>query len=261
MTLTTPRQSRGQDASPARTAWAGPPMAPAPVRGTVASKAGSMLSLRRVLILSHSTQASKMSRPRRSSLWAFSEFWPAISVVSSFQNCVLVDLAVRTDPRTEIIFLDTGSHFAETLSFVEQVRQLYGLNLRIIRPGADAEPWPCGSERCCELRKVVPLAGALRGRHAWVSGLKRCDTPNRASSPIVGWDSARGLVKVNPLACWTNDDVSRYEADQRLPVHPLKARGYPSIGCEPTTRPVTRFEDPRAGRWPGTDRTECGLHV
>jgi len=193
--------------------------------------------------------------------WAFSEFWPAISVVSSFQNCVLIDLAIRTDSRAEIIFLDTGSHFAETLSFVEQVRRLYGLNLRIVVPGADAEPWPCGSERCCELRKVVPLAGALSGRRAWLSGLKRSDTANRASSPIIAWDSARGMVKVNPLACWTDKDISRYEAHHRLPVHPLKALGYPSIGCEPTTRPVSPLEDQRAGRWPGTDKTECGLHA
>jgi phosphoadenosine phosphosulfate reductase len=193
--------------------------------------------------------------------WAFSEFCPAISVVSSFQNCVLIDLAIRTDPHAEIIFLDTGSHFPETLTFVDQVRRLYGLNLRIVRPGGDAQAWPCGSERCCELRKVAPLAGALTERLAWLSGLKRSDTPNRASASIVEWDEARGLVKVNPLACWTDEDISRYEADHRLPVHPLKAQGYSSIGCEPTTRAVSAFENQRAGRWPGTDKTECGLHV
>ena len=193
--------------------------------------------------------------------WAFGMFAPALSVVSSFQNCVLIDLATRSDSCAEIIFLDTGSHFAETLTFVERVRQLYDLNLKVVRPGADAEPWPCGSERCCEVRKVAPLNGVLRGRDAWLSGLKRSDTPNRASAPIVGWDSARSLVKVNPLACWTHDDISHYEADHCLPVHPLKGLGYPSIGCQPTTRPVSPFEDQRAGRWPGTDKTECGLHV
>jgi len=261
MTLTTPRQSRGEDASPARTAWAGPRDGPGTGEGHCGIE-GWVAALPPPGVDLVALNAGFENVPSEEIFaWAFSEFWPAISVVSSFQNCVLVDLAVRTDPRAEIIFLDTGSHFAETLSFVEQVRQLYELNLRIIRPAADAEPWPCGSERCCELRKVVPLAGALRGRHAWVSGLKRSDTPNRASSPIVGWDSAQGLVKINPLACWTNDDVSRYEADHRLPVHPLKPQGYPSIGCEPTTRPVSSLEDPRAGRWPGTEKTECGLHV
>ena len=261
MTLTTPRQSRGEDASPARKAWTGPCDGPGTPEGHCGIE-GWVDALPPSGVDLVALNAGFEGAPSEEVLaWAFGEFGPALSVVSSFQNCVLVDLATQIDSRAEIIFLDTGSHFAETLSFVEQVRQLYGLNLRIIRPGADAEPWPCGSERCCELRKVVPLARALRGRLAWVSGLKRSETPNRASSPIVGWDSTRGLVKINPLACWTNDDVSRYEADHRLPVHPLKARGYLSIGCEPTTRPVSPFEDPRAGRWPGTEKTECGLHV
>jgi len=261
MTLTTPRQSRGEDASSARRAWTAPRDGPGTreVHGGIEGRVDAFRSSGVDLVALNAVFEGAPSEEILA--WAFREFGPALSVVSSFQNCVLVDLATQIDSRAEIIFLDTGSHFAETLSFVEKIRQLYGLNLRIIRPGADAEPWPCGSERCCEVRKVVPLASALRGRLAWVSGLKRSDTPNRASSPIVGWDSAQGLVKINPLACWTNDDVSRYEADHRLPLHPLKTRGYPSIGCEPTTRPVSPFEDPRAGRWPGTEKTECGLHV
>ena len=261
MTLTTPRQSRGEDASPTRNAWTGPRDGPGTgeKHGGIEGSVDALLPPGVDLVALNAAFEGAASEEILAR--TFGEFGPALSVVSSFQNCVLVDLVTQIDSRAEIIFLDTGSHFAETVSFVEQVHQLYDLNLRIIRPGADADPWPCGSERCCELRKVVPLAGALRGRHAWVSGLKRSDTPNRASSSIVGWDSAQGMVKINPLACWTNDDVSQYEADHQLPVHPLKARGYPSIGCEPTTRPVSRFEDPRAGRWPGTEKTECGLHV
>jgi len=131
----------------------------------------------------------------------------------------------------------------------------------VVTPGPDAEAWPCGSDRCCELRKVVPLNGVLEGRDAWMTGLKRVDTPARASTPIVKWDSARGLVKVNPIARWTDNDVTSYEADHHLPVHPLIGQGYLSIGCRPTTRPVSVFEDRRAGRWPGTDKTECGLHL
>jgi len=194
-------------------------------------------------------------------VWACDLFGPRLSLVCSFQNCVLIDLVVRTDPGVEVIFLDTGSHFSETLDFVERVRVLYKLNLRVVRPDANAVAWPCGSERCCELRKVVPLNRALEGRGAWMTGLKRVDTPARAATPVVEWDTGRRLVKVNPLARWTYDDVALYEASHELPVHPLKNRGYRSIGCRPTTRPVSRFEDPRAGRWPGTDRTECGLHV
>jgi phosphoadenosine phosphosulfate reductase len=261
MTLTTPRQSPPSDDSSTRGIWTGAPDGP----DQHAHSCGVGRSADAVpppgIDLVALNAGFEGARSEEIFAWAFSEFWPAISVVSSFQNCVLIDLAFRTDPRAEIIFLDTGSHFPVTLTFVEQVRRLYGLNLRIIVPGADAEPWPCGSERCCELRKVVPLAGALRGRLAWLSGLKRSDTPNRASSPIVGWDSARGMFKVNTLACWTDEDISQYEARHRLPVHPLKALGYPSIGCEPTTRAVSPLENQRAGRWPGTDKTECGLHV
>lgn len=261
MTLITPRQSHWTNGSSAGKDWFGPPGGPGLLEhaGGVGSCANDIPSSSLDLVALN--VGFEGARSEEIFAWAFNEFWPAISVVSSFQNCVLVDLAVRTDPRAEIVFLDTGSHFPETLSFVEQVRRRYDLNLRIVRPGPDAEPWPCGSEHCCELRKVRPLTGALKGRLAWMSGLKRTDTPNRASSPIVAWDSVRGMVKVNPLARWADEDISRYEAEHRLLVHPLKALGYPSIGCEPTTRAVSPLEDRRAGRWPGTDKTECGLHV
>ena len=124
--------------------------------------------------------------------WAFGMFAPALSVVSSFQNCVLIDLATRSDSCAEIIFLDTGSHFAETLTFVEQVRQLYDLNLRVVRPGADAEPWPCGSERCCELRKVAPLNGALKGTRRVVER----PTTERYSESRFGVDRRLGFGQI-----------------------------------------------------------------
>jgi len=193
--------------------------------------------------------------------WAVDLFGPRLSLVCSFQNCVLIDLATRVDPLVEFIFLDTGSHFAETLAFAGEVRTRYELNLRVTTPGPDAEAWPCGSERCCEQRKVTPLNRAVAGQTAWMTGLKRVDTPDRATGPVVGWDCSRGLVNVNPLARWSHDDVARYEADHRLPIHPSRHAGYSSIGCSPTTRPVSLFEDPRAGRWPGTGKTERGLHT
>jgi len=192
--------------------------------------------------------------------WAIDRFGPKLSLVCSFQNCVVIDLVTRVEPRAEVIFLDTGSHFAETLRFVEQVRGLYALNLRVLSPSAEADAWPCGSEHCCELRKVVPLDRALGGRDAWMTGVKRVDTVARALTEVIGWDHRRAMAKINPLARWTDDDVAHYEARHDLPVHPLKARGYRSIGCGPTTRPVTSGEHARAGRWPGTDKTECGLH-
>lgn len=193
--------------------------------------------------------------------WATERFGSQISLACSFQDCVIVDLAVKVDPGIEVLFLDTGFHFAETIAFVEEVRDLYDLNLRVLAPGPEAEAWPCGTDRCCELRKVAPLDRALEGRDAWMTGVKRCDAPTRASTPIVSWDEARGLVKVNPLAAWTDDDIDGYLRDHSLPVHPLVSEGYLSIGCAPTTRPVAPGQDPRAGRWAGSGKTECGLHA
>lgn len=193
--------------------------------------------------------------------WAVESFGSTLSLACSFQDCVIVDLAVSVEPAIEVIFLDTGFHFPETLEFVETVRRRYDLNLRIVEPGPEAEAWPCGSDRCCELRKVAPLDRALETKQAWLTGLKRCDAPTRAQSPIVGWDDVRELVKVNPIAMWSDDDVSQYIAERGLPEHPLMSKGYLSIGCAPTTRPVAPGESPRAGRWAGTGKTECGLHA
>jgi phosphoadenosine phosphosulfate reductase len=193
--------------------------------------------------------------------WATERFGGALSLACSFQDCVIIDLAVEVDPGIEVLFLDTGFHFPETLAYVEEVRARYDLNLRVATPGPEADAWPCGTERCCELRKVEPLHRSLQGRAAWMTGLKRCDAPTRAEAPIVSWDEARGLVKINPIATWTDADVANYEADHGLPVHPLMTQGYLSIGCAPTTRPVAPGEDARAGRWSGMGKTECGLHV
>ena len=193
--------------------------------------------------------------------WAVERFGRNLGVACSFQDCVIIDLAVQAEPDIEVIFLDTGFHFPETLAYVEQVRRRYDLNLRVVKPGPEAEAWPCGTDRCCELRKVEPLERALEGREAWVTGLKRCDTPLRSDAPIVSWDPLRNLVKINPLATWSDDDVAYYVSDHHLPSHPLASKGYLSIGCAPTTRPVVAGEDPRAGRWAGTGKTECGLHV
>jgi len=193
--------------------------------------------------------------------WAIETFGDRVTLACSFQECAIIDLAVRADPRIEVIFLDTGYHFEETLLFVEEVRSVYDLNLRVLRPTSNAEGSHPGSERCCELRKVEPLNRGLEGRAAWMTGLKRCDSPTRAQAPIVSWDEARALVKVNPLANWSDEDLDRYVMDHLLPVHPFFEKGYPSIGCAPCTSPVAAGSNRRSGRWVGTDRTECGLHV
>lgn len=192
--------------------------------------------------------------------WALDRFGDSLALACSFQDIVIVDLVRAADPGIEVVFLDTGAHFDETLRFVDEVTARYGLNLTVTHPGPEADDWPCGSERCCELRKVAPLRRALSGRQGWLTGLKRVDAATRAGTRIVEWDASFELVKVNPLATWTDDDIAGYIADHDLPEHPLIGQGYLSIGCAPTTRPVAPGEDPRAGRWSGSGKTECGLH-
>lgn len=193
--------------------------------------------------------------------WAQERFGDGIVLAASFQDCVLIDVAVDVMADIPVVFLDTEYHFAETLWYVEQVRRRYGLNLQVMKPKAALDDlWHADPDACCEIRKVEPLRRALDGKAAWLSGLRRTETPARAKAPIVSWDIGRGLVKINPLASWTDADVAGYISDRDLPVHPLADRGYSSISCWPCTRPVTDGEDTRAGRWSGTDKIECGLH-
>jgi phosphoadenosine phosphosulfate reductase len=205
--------------------------------------------------------AFEHATPTRIIRWAVEEFGTRLSVAASMTDGVLIDLATRVDPGIEVVFIDTGYHFPETLETVEVIRRRYGLNLRIMTVAPQEQAlWEADPENCCSAVKVGQLDRALADKDAWMSGLRRAEAPTRASAPIVGRD-IRGLVKVNPLATWSDLDVRGYIADHRVPVNPLLERGYLSIGCMPCTRPVLPGEDPRAGRWSGTDRTECGLHT
>jgi phosphoadenosine phosphosulfate reductase len=194
--------------------------------------------------------------------WAADRYGSGLVLAASFQDCVMIDVAVQAVPDIEVVFLDTQYHFAETLWYVEQVRAKYDLNLTVMRPKATLDDlWHADPDQCCHVRKVEPLERALRGRAAWMTGLRRDEAASRANTPIVSYDQRKGLVKVNPLATWTDLDVQGYIKDRNLPVHPLVERGYSSIGCWPCTRPVGEGEDARAGRWAGLDKTECGLHT
>ncbi len=202
------------------------------------------------------------SRPATEAIeWAWGRYGPDVVLAASFQDCVLIDLAAQVAPTLEVVFLDTGYHFAETLWYVEQIRRRYDLHLTVVGPEVPADDrWLTDPDGCCAARKIAPLARALTGRRAWISGLRRDDAPSRAATPVVTLDVARGLVKVNPIATWSHADVEGYVRDRDLPVHPLADRGYGSIGCWPCTRPVGPDDNPRAGRWAGTTKTECGLH-
>jgi phosphoadenosine phosphosulfate reductase len=192
--------------------------------------------------------------------WAVDNFAPHLCLSASMTDAVLVDLAVKVFPAIEVVFIDTGYHFPETLDTMETVRRRYGLNLRIMTvKHHDEELWKIDPENCCSAVKVGQLDRALMGKAAWMSGLRRVEAAARQSAPIIARD-LRGLVKINPLATWTDQDVDGYIVDHDVPVNPLTLQGYPSIGCMPCTQPVGNGDDPRAGRWAGLDKTECGLH-
>lgn len=193
--------------------------------------------------------------------WAVDTFAPHLSMTASFTDAVLIDLAVKVDPGIEVVFIDTGYHFPETLRTVEDVRRRYGLNLRMMTVARQSEElWAADPENCCSAVKVGQLDRALAGKAAWMSGLRRAEATTRETAPIVVRD-LRGLVKVNPLATWSDLDVQGYIADHDVAVNPLTRQGYPSIGCMPCTSQVADGEDARAGRWRGQDKTECGLHA
>ena len=219
---------------------------------------GEPMTVEELAVVSEGFESAPASGSIR---WALDTFGDSLVLAASFEDIVLIDLVTKVAPAIEVVFLDTEAHFPETLTFVEEVRARYGLNLTVTKPGPEAATHPCGSEQCCQFRKVEPLRKALAGKRAWLTSLKRSDGPTRADAPIVSWDASFGLVKVNPLATWTDRDIASYLADHDLPVHPLVPRGYLSIGCAPTTRPVAEGEDARAGRWSGLDKSECGLHI
>ena len=194
--------------------------------------------------------------------WSFETFGDGLVMAASFQDCVLLDVVAGVAPGVEVVFLDTGFHFAETTWFVDQVRRRYDLNLTVMHPVVEVgDMWQLDVDACCHARKVEPLARALDGKDAWMTAVRRVEAPTRAATPIVTYDIGRNMVKISPLATWTDGDVENYIAANELPVHPLTERGYPSIGCWPCTRPVAPGEDPRSGRWSGMTKTECGLHT
>jgi len=193
--------------------------------------------------------------------WAVENFAPHLALAASMTDAVLIDLAVKVDPAIEVVFIDTGYHFPETLETVESVRRQYGLNLRIMTVQRQDEPlWQADPENCCSAVKVGQLDRALSGKAAWMSGLRRAEADSRVRAPIVARD-LRGLIKVNPLAAWSDLDIKGYIDDHGVIVNPLIDEGYPSIGCQPCTQKPTDPDDPRSGRWAGSTKTECGLHL
>lgn len=189
--------------------------------------------------------------------WAFGEFGLEVVLASSMQDSVLIDLAWRVEPRVEVFFLDTGFHFYETLATAKAVRKRYNLNLVMLDPIDEPAVWSEeGYKACCAARKVGPMNNYLKDKKAWMSGLRRTESETRAKAKAVEWDAGRGLVKINPIVEWTDEQVEQYIKDNDLIVNPLRLEGYDSIGCVPCTIPGNG----REGRWAGTLRVECGIH-
>jgi phosphoadenosine phosphosulfate reductase len=202
--------------------------------------------------------------------WAVQTFGARFAVASSMQDAVLVHLVSHVAPGVDVLFLDTGYHFAETLGTRDAVAATYDVNLVTLKPPQavaeqDASHGPRLHDRdpdlCCALRKVAPLEDALERYDAWATAVRRVDSPTRAGTLAVSYDARRNKVKVAPLTAWSDADVENYIAEHHVLINPLLRRGYPSIGCAPCTRAVAPGEDPRAGRWSGWAKTECGIHT
>lgn len=204
--------------------------------------------------------------------WSAERFPGRVTFATGFgmEGCVLIDLIGRGSLPIDIFTLDTGLLFPETYELWRRLEARYGITIRAVRPEHSVEEqgrregaalWTRDPDRCCELRKLGPQREAVAGFNAWISAIRRDQTPDRADAPVVGWDGRFGLLKVNPLVRWTTADVRAHVEAFDVPVNPLHEQGYPSIGCMPCTSQVAPGEDPRAGRWRGTSKNECGLHV
>ena len=210
--------------------------------------------------------------PKRILAWASETFGEELAIVTSFQpsGIATLDMMSRIAPETPVLTLDTGFLFPETVELMRTLEARWGLNLRIIKPRQTPKQqardygdrlWERNPDRCCHIRKTIPLRDALDGYAAWATGLRRDQSPSRAKTPIVSRDSRTGLVKIAPFANWSAEKLWSYIRERELPYNPLHDIGYPSIGCWTCTKAVTDAGDARAGRWSGRTKTECGIHL
>jgi len=204
--------------------------------------------------------------------WAVGMYHPQLTMATGFgaEGCALMAMLAEIEPRVRVFCLDTGYLFPETLELRARIREKYGIDVEMVRavetPAAmearfGGPLYATRPDECCRIRKVEPLRRAVAGWEAWITAIRRDQTPDRARAGIVEWDSKFNLVKINPLANWTKRDVWRFIHDNDVPYNPMHDHGFPSIGCWPCTRAVRPGEDDRAGRWAGFAKIECGLHT
>jgi phosphoadenosine phosphosulfate reductase len=202
--------------------------------------------------------------------WAAGTFGDRFCVLSSMGDAVVASLAAKAKPGVDVVFLDTGYHFAETLGVRDAVAAVYDVNVVSIKPEITVAEQDAAygkdlfgrdPDKCCAIRKVAPLEVALANYDSWATGVRRDESPTRANTPVVQWDARRRKVKVNPIARWTQVEVDAYIAENHILVSPLIDEGYLSIGCWPCTKKVEAGADRRSGRWANNSKTECGINT
>jgi phosphoadenosine phosphosulfate reductase len=214
----------------------------------------------------------KERSPQEVLRWAVSRYHPRLTMATAFgaEGCCLIHMLAEIEPGVRIFNLETGYQFPETLEMKDRIKSRYGIDVELIKPDLTVPEYEekhhgplyvRQPDQCCFDRKTIPLRRAVAGYEAWISAIRRDQTSHRAKADIVQWDSKFNLVKVNPLLSWTKREVWSFILEHEIPYNPLHDRGYASIGCWPCTRAVADSEDERAGRWSGTDKKECGLHV
>jgi len=222
--------------------------------------------------LARQSQLLETASPEEIIAWAVKTYFPKLTMATAFgpEGCVILSMLAKIEPRVYVFNLDTGYQFPETLELRDRIAQRYGIVVELQRPDLSVEEYEklnggpvykTDPDRCCRQRKIEVLQRVSRGFDAWMSGIRRDQSPHRAGAPIVGWDKKFGLVKISPLANWTKKQVWDRIVYENIPYNPLHDRGYTSIGCWPCTRAVMFGEDERAGRWSGTGKIECGLHT
>lgn len=222
--------------------------------------------------LGQRSQELETATPQQVLSWAVERFAPRFTMATAFgpEGMTIIHMLAEIAPDTPIFNLDTGYQFQETLELRERVKRRYGIEVELKKPDLSVERYEelhggplyeTNPNQCCFDRKIKVLRESIRGIHAWASGIRRDQSPDRARAPIVAWDKKFDVVKVSPLANWTKKEVWQMIVDHDIPYNPLHDQGYTSIGCWPCTRAVLFGEDERAGRWSGAAKTECGLHT
>jgi phosphoadenosine phosphosulfate reductase len=217
-------------------------------------------------------RAAEAWKPEHVLAWAFDTFGESVAISSAFgvEGMALIDIASRVRQNFRLFTLDTEFLFPETYNLMDRVEQKYGVTIERVFPLSSPEEqervhgpalWQRNPDQCCNLRKVEPLRRKLGDLRAWITSIRRDQTADRAHAGKIEWDDKFGLVKVNPIADWTSKQVWQYIREHDVPFNPLHEKNYPSIGCTHCTRAVRPGEDPRAGRWSGSSKTECGLHL